>query len=299
MAKEEAPKSSLIKSTISGGFGGMCLVAVGQPFDLVKVRLQTSSNYKGALDCAKQILAKDGVKGFYRGMAAPLTGVTPIFAICFWGYDLGQQISRVIWKQKPQSDGKLPPLSLGQILFAGAFSAIPTTAIMAPGERIKVLLQVQGQGGEPKYKGPIDVIKKLSKEGGIRSIFKGTYATLLRDVPGSMAYFGGYEVFKKLLTPKGSHSSELHPLSILLAGGMAGVCNWVVSIPPDVIKSRYQSAPEGKYSGLMDVLRTLLKEEGPKGLFKGVVPAMARAFPANAACFLGVEVAKKFLNMIW
>lgn len=33
-----------------------------------------------------------------------------------------------------------------------------------------------------------------------------------------------------------------------------------------------------------------MKEEGFKGLFRGLAPLMARAFPANAACFLGVEL---------
>ena len=79
---------------------------------------------------------------------------------------------------------------------------------------------------------------------------------------------------------------------------MIGVINWIIAIPPDVIKSRYQTAPEGKYTGLRDVYTHLIKEEGPAGLFKGVGPAMARAFPANAACFLGMEVSKKFLTWI-
>ena len=52
------------------------------------------------------------------------------------------------------------------------------------GERIKCILQVQAMGGsgEAKYKGPMDVVKKLYKEGGIRSIYRGTGATLLRGL---------------------------------------------------------------------------------------------------------------------
>lgn len=41
-----------------------------------------------------------------------------------------------------------------------------------------------------------------------------------------------------------------------------------------------------------------MKNEGPQALFKGAAPVMIRAFPANAACFLGYEVAIKFLNFI-
>jgi solute carrier family 25 (mitochondrial carnitine/acylcarnitine transporter), member 20/29 len=62
---------SALKSFLSGGFGGVCLVFVGHPLDLIKVRLQTMPTpapgqkpvYTGMLDCAKQTIAKDGVSG--------------------------------------------------------------------------------------------------------------------------------------------------------------------------------------------------------------------------------------------
>jgi hypothetical protein len=39
----------------------------------------------------------------------------------------------------------------------------------------------------------------------------------------------------------------------VLAGGMAGICNWLVAIPADVVKSRLQTAPEGVYSGMTGI----------------------------------------------
>jgi len=59
---------------------------------------------------------------------------------------------------------------------------------MAPSERIKCLLQIQGeqvQKGMPiKYKGTFDCARQLLREGGVRSLFRGWQATLLRDIPG-------------------------------------------------------------------------------------------------------------------
>ena len=63
--------------------------------------------------------------------------VLPV-AVSFWGYDLGKTLVRSI---SPSSE----PLTIGQISAAGFFSAIPMTAITAPFERVKVILQVQGQ----------------------------------------------------------------------------------------------------------------------------------------------------------
>lgn len=87
--------------------------------------------------------------------------------------------------------------------------------------------------------------------------------------------------------------------TILFAGGMAGIANWLVAVPPDVVKSRFQNAPKGKYSGGGAVLRELIATEGLSSMYKGLGPAMARAVPANAACFLGFEYAMAALNRYW
>jgi solute carrier family 25 carnitine/acylcarnitine transporter 20/29 len=292
-------QTSGLVSFLTGGFGGVCLVAVGHPMDLIKVNIQTMEKpkpgqppmYTGAIDCARKIVAKDGFGGLYRGMSAPLVGVTPIFAVCFWGNDMGKLIAR-----KAMSTPDHQQLSMGQLMFAGGFSAIPATVVMAPGERIKCLLQIQAQAvsrGEPAlYDGMVDCAKKLYKTGGISSIFRGWEATLLRDVPGSVGYFGGFEAIKRALTPKDSEASAFR---VFLAGGFAGMINWTIAIPADVIKSRIQTAPEGTYRGIVHCYQVMMKEEGAGALFKGMAPALARAFPANAACFLGVEFSKKFL----
>jgi len=201
--------------------------------------------------------------------------------------------------QQTTPDQQLTPI---QIFQAGMLSGIFTTAIMTPGERIKCLLQIQQASGDTakvKYAGPVDCAKQLYKEGGIRSIYKGTGATLLRDVPASGMYFMTYEWLQQVLTPEGKSRSDLSPGRTIVAGGMAGIFNWMVAIAPDVLKSRLQTAPEGTYpNGVRDVFRTLMREEGVRALYKGAAPVMLRAFPANAACFLGYEVAMKFLNWV-
>jgi len=261
---------------------------------LTKTRLQTAppGTYTGAIDVVKKAIARDGATGLYRGVVPPLIGVTPIFAMSFWSYDMAKIL---IYKATPNRTSK--DLSVAEYAAAGFLSAIPTTLVTAPVERAKVLLQIQGQGqGGPVYNGVFDVVKHLYREGGIRSVFRGSTATVLRDGPGSAAYFAAYEVTKKLLTPAGSDPSELNLGAVILAGGTAGVAMWSIAIPPDVLKSRIQSAPSGTYSGFLDCARKTIAADGVTALWRGLGPAMARAFPANAATFLGVEVAKKVMD---
>ncbi|XP_008546413.1 mitochondrial carnitine/acylcarnitine carrier protein [Microplitis demolitor] len=285
-----AENVSPIKYFLSGGVGGIFTVITGHPLDTIKVRLQTATGangvplYTGTWDCTKKIWINEGFRGFYKGMGAPLCGVAPIFAISFLGFGLGKRL------QQTSKDQQLTAI---QLFNAGAFSGVCTTAIMAPGERIKCLLQIQHGKDSVKYNGPVDCIKQLYREGGIRSIYKGTAATLLRDVPASGMYFMTYDLIQRLLAKE---DKKLSLLSTIFAGGCAGIVNWIVGMPPDVIKSRLQTAPEGMYKGVGDVFRQLIASEGIRGLYKGITPVMLRAFPANAACFLGFELAIKILN---
>lgn len=119
------------------------------------------------------------------------------------------------------------------------------------------------------------------------------------DVPASGLYFLTYEYVKDYAAKEFGTDGSRALLGTIFAGGSAGIANWAVGMPADVLKSRLQTAAPGTYpNGIRDVFRELMRTEGPMALYKGVTPVMLRAFPANAACFIGFEIAMKFLNYV-
>jgi len=66
----------------------------------IKVRLQTMPQpspgeapmFTGTFDCARATVQKEGFRGLYRGMSAPLVGITPLYAVCFLGYSVGKRL---------------------------------------------------------------------------------------------------------------------------------------------------------------------------------------------------------------
>lgn len=129
-------------------------------------------HYTSTLDCLKKTIKYEGPKGLYKGMGAPLLGVSPIFALSFMGFGVGKTIF---------CPADTSQHTYFQYFMAGAFSGICTTAIMTPGERIKCLLQIQeGVAPNKQYNGPLDVVTKLYKQGGIAALYRGGGATLLR-----------------------------------------------------------------------------------------------------------------------
>ncbi|KAL8914817.1 MAG: hypothetical protein Q9171_000653 [Xanthocarpia ochracea] len=301
----QTTKSSLqsgLRSFGAGGVGGVCAVLVGHPFDLVKVRLQTAEKgvYSGAIDVVRKTVAREGLVRISPGLFRQRLTVF-LVAVSFWGFDVGKSLVRSF---SPSTNAQTP-FTIAQISAAGFFSAIPMTLITAPFERVKVLLQIQGQknlapGEKPKYGGGVDVVRQLYKEGGIKSVFRGSAMTFARDGPGSAAYFATYEYVKRKLTPKDEHgnlSGELSLTAVMTAGGAAGVAMWIPVFPIDTVKSRLQSADGRPTIG--GTISRLWRSGGFKAFFPGIGPAMARAVPANAATFLGVELAHKAFDKVF
>ncbi|MBN3279946.1 MCAT protein, partial [Polyodon spathula] len=281
MSKQQ--QISPLKNFFAGGFGGVCLVFTGHPLDTIKVRLQTQPKpapgqpllYSGTFDCFKKTLIKEGVSGLYRGMVAPIIGVTPMFAVCFFGFGLGKKL-----QQRSPDDVLSPPSSLLSSLLSSLFTRL--SSLLSP-----FLSLYSSYVSLLSF--PVSLLlSRLSPLSFPLSLLLSRLSlslllSPLSDVPASGMYFMTYTWLKDILTPEGKSPSELSVPSVLFAGGMAGIFNWAVAIPPDVLKSRFQTAPEGKYpNGFRDVLRELIREEGIGSLYKGFTAVMLRAFPANA-----------------
>lgn len=98
------------------------------------------------------------------------------------------------------------------------------------------------------------------------------------------------------MAPPGKTKKEIGLLKTTIAGGIGGVAFWVAIFPADVLKSRIQIS-ESKDSMLI-VARSIIKNEGFRGLYKGLGPTVVRTFPASGALFVAYEYTKRFFHYI-
>ncbi|KAL9547606.1 hypothetical protein MBANPS3_006087 [Mucor bainieri] len=299
--KESKPKMpQLAQDIIAGTFGGWAQVLVGQPLDTLKVRLQTQPSppiYKNATDCFRQLIKQEGPKGLYRGVAPPLAGIGFCNAVMF--------MSNGYFRRWLQKDGS-KPLSILEIGVAGSMAGSVMSFLNCPIELLKVKLQTQDPKGvinmhgkleaPPttnvliKYKGVIDCGIRSIRSQGLLAIYRGMGMTLLRDAPGTFAYFVCYESLKRVFQSMRG-DGELKTVDLLMAGGFSGFAAWLPSYPQDVIKSCYQN--DSRFTSYRQAFREILRTKGPKGFINGISPAMVRAFPANAATFFAYEMVMK------
>ncbi|CAN6588710.1 unnamed protein product [Malus baccata var. baccata] len=191
-------------------------------------------------------------------------------------------------------------------LAAGTMGGVAQLVVGHPFDTIKVKLQSQPTplpGQPPKFSGAIDAVKQTLSAEGAGGLYKGMGAPL-----ATVAAFNAV-----LFTVKGQMETLLRsqpgvPLTVsqqVICGGGAGVAVSFLACPTELIKCRLQAQSAMgdagsvggavKYGGPLDVAKQVLRSEGGvRGLFKGLVPTMAREIPGNAAMFGVYEALKQF-----
>jgi len=293
--------SKTVMDLTAGTAGGIAQVLVGQPFDIVKVRMQTApkGTYTGMMDCAGRILKNEGPLAFYKGTLTPLLGIGVCVSIQFAVLESTKRFftHQNVSQGRGGSDGKV--LGPGQLVAAGALAGVANGVVSGPVEHIRIRLQTQSPTN-PAYNGPFDAIRKISGSYGVAGIYKGQVATLTREAVGYGAYFWAYETLIQRHTRVNNVPREQVPAAYaVLYGAAAGYALWACIYPIDVIKSRIQTdgfaGSERKYASTFDCVRTVWRTEGVGAFTRGLGPTLIRSPFANGATFLGFELANRAL----
>ncbi|KDO34468.1 hypothetical protein SPRG_00532 [Saprolegnia parasitica CBS 223.65] len=249
----------------AGCVGGGSGIIVGQPFDTIKVRLQThGAFYAGPVACARHTWRHEGVRGFFKGLTSPLFGSLWTSAIVFGAYGSAlRQLEAGVTSPEPR---------LSSVFTAGSIAGLLQSIALCPTDLIKCQLQAQdGYTKTPSFRGPIDCVQHIYGRFGVRGLFLGFWPTVLRDSYSFGVYFYVYEAFKRSLIEKRVDATA----SMLVAGGAAGVISWGLVYPIDVVKSCIQTLP-GDASSLEKSMRyqvqRLLREQGYAPFTKASAP---------------------------
>ncbi|KAM4620004.1 dicarboxylate carrier UCP2 [Polymixia lowei] len=174
------------------------------------------------------------------------------------------------------------------VKFVGAGTAACIADLFTfPLDTAKVRLQLQGEAGGPAavgkgpvvmYRGVFGTLTTMVRTEGPRSLYNGLVAGLQRQMTFASVRIGLYDSVKQLYT-KGSDHVGIG--SRLLAGCTTGAMAVGFAQPTDVVKVRFQAQARSpglarRYHGTIDAYKTIAKEEGIHGLWKGTAPNIAR-----------------------
>ena len=132
------------------------------------------------------------------------------------------------------------PLAMSPVAAAAAASsssAVAGTMSVAAAFRFAPLFPAPPSAPPaPHFVGPIDCVRRTLQHSGIPGLYRGFASTVYREVPAYGGQFFAYEALKRQMTPPGDKGNDLHPVKLLLAGGVAGTVGWCLSYPMDFIK---------------------------------------------------------------
>lgn len=192
-------------------------------------------------------------------------------------------------------------MQLGDTAYVSAMSGLiagaPEAAVVTPAQIVKVRLQAKEHRG--KYRGPIDCVRKIFFEEGVRGFTIGLPPTIWRNCIWNTIYFGTMHKVK-LLFPKSDKNSHFENMCITFASGLVGAgFATCFNAPFDVVKSRMQSQLSNnprlmspnysiislpikvpkvplKYHSTIQSLTLILSEEGFASCYKGFRPKILR-----------------------
>lgn len=149
------------------------------------------------------------------------------------------------------------------------------------------------EGRAQMFSGPVDVLGRAFRTGGLPAIFKGAGLTCLREGPANVVYFSTFEHSMRLARASDVGSGQAAPFA---AGGIAGVLNWLVVYPIDVLKTRMQTDNlfSPRYQNTLDCLKQTVRNEGLGALWLGIKPCLLRGFVANGAAFWALNLFNSF-----
>lgn len=291
------PVYKAVRPFALGGLSGMIATVIIQPVDMIKVQKQLAEGaVPSTSQVCKEIMAKGGFGGFYKGLSAGLFRQAT--------YTTARMGLFNIFKEKMASTLKPGEAAPVWHAFLCGFSAGALGAFVGNPADL-TLIRMQADGNLPvdqrrNYKGIFDALIRITREEGVAGLFAGATPTVVRAAVLNTGMFASQDIAKNaFVNITGAKKDDLYKVqapAALSAGFFAAAC----TLPFDMVKTRMQKMKpdaEGKvpYSGNVDCAMQILKNEGPLGFYKGFSTFLLRIGPHVAITLVLVDLLKKQL----
>jgi len=268
-----------------GGISGAVTKTAMSPIERVKILMQTQDSnpeviagkverYKGIGDCFRRVNAEQGFKAFWRGNLvnciryAPQQGSALAFndaiKACFPKYSNKTDF----WK------------AFGTNLLSGGLAGGIANTICYPFDFARTRLASDVGKGKKTFNGIMDCIMKTVRASGVTGLYRGWSIT----VAGAFVYRAGQlGTFAQIMSmnPYKEDKGAVGMLAAFVAAQVARNAVMPFNYPFDTVRRRVmlesEKAPADRiYKGSLHCASEIMKKEGLKGMYKGMIPELAR-----------------------
>ncbi|XP_044953543.1 mitochondrial carrier protein CoAc2-like isoform X1 [Hordeum vulgare subsp. vulgare] len=200
--------------------------------------------------------------------------------------------------------GGLLPVAVRELIAGGVAGGVAKSAV-APLERVKILLQTRRV--EFRGSGLVGSFRTIYRTEGPLGFYRGNGASVARIVPYAALHYMAYEEYRRWII-LGFPNVEQGPVLDLVSGSIAGGTAVVSTYPLDLVRTKlaYQLQVKGAvnlslreskpseqvYKGILDCVKTIHRQNGLKGLYRGMAPSLYGIFPYSGLKFYFYEKMK-------
>lgn len=285
---------SSVKGIVAGGITGGIEICITYPTEYVKTQLQldqrsATPRYKGIGDVVKQTVKANGFLGLYRGLSVLVYGSIPKSAVRFGAFE-------ELKKRAVDEKGNLAP-SKRLVCGLGAGVAEAVFAV-TPMETIKVKFINDQASQKPKYRGFSHGIRSIIAEQGLRGIYQGVTATIMKQGSNQAIRFYVMETLKDWWRG-GDPTKPVNKAVVGAFGAVAGAASVFGNTPIDVVKTRMQGLEAARYKSTLDCFLQIAKHEGLPAFYKGTIPRLSRVCLDVAITFVIYDSFMELFNKLW
>ncbi|KAH0945495.1 hypothetical protein HN011_003856 [Eciton burchellii] len=291
---EEFTKGEMVsgmwwRHLLSGGVAGAVSRTCTAPLDRIKVYLQVHGTRQcNIISCFRYMLREGGIKSLWRGNGINVLKIGPETALKFMAYE---QVKRAI-----KSDNETRELGIYERFCAGSIAGGISQTAIYPLEVLKTRLALRKTG---QFDGVFDAAKKIYKQGGLKSFYRGYVPNLLGIVPYAGIDLAVYETLKNNYLR--THDKKEQPpfWVLLLCGAMSSTAGQVCSYPLALVRTRLQAdvGTNRSSSTMVGVFKDIFKREGVRGLYRGLMPNFLKVAPAVSISYITYENLRQALGV--
>eukprot|EP01068_Selenidium_serpulae_P001280 Selendium_serpulae@DN1394_c0_g1_i1.p1 len=309
------PKPKAVHLVLSGVSAGLLTKAAVSPLDRIRLLYQVQPmfasrhaassplmpnvKYRSIVHAGKVIVEEEGFSALWRGAGLNLIRASVYYGIKFAGNDM-------LKARRRQLSPSNAPLQLKDLVVAGGSAGFVQKTICFPIDLVAMRVALGANIGllaTQSYSSAWDCISRVYKLEGARGFYKGFGLTIATGVPYVAMQLTLFELFKRglNLSPCASEGNAAESygkvfLKSSIPGSLAGTLSQLVVFPGDTLRKRMMAdgcdGQPRKYRHSLDCARTILRTEGARAFYSGLVPTLVRAVPSGAIQFGAYEMFK-------
>ncbi|RGB33135.1 mitochondrial carrier domain-containing protein [Rhizophagus diaphanus] len=266
----------------SGAVSGLTSCVLLQPFDLVKTRIQQQRQHhkndgrkslnSTVLRTVKDIIEKDNISGLWKGTVPTILRNVPGSALYFFTLSEIRNIFSLRHQRnisQNSTKSSLPVLSNRDNLISGMVARGSIGFITMP----ITIIKVRYESNLYNYKSIWGAFTSILRHEGIKGLFYGYGATVIRDAPYAGLYLLFYERWKLLMSANSFTIAS--PIIHMTSAIIAGLSATTITHPFDMLKTRVQLKPQNYPNIWLGALK-IFKEEGFLRFFDGLSLRLGR-----------------------